>query len=308
MTSIGNNNHPLSWLPYKQALLPGFAGCCAVSFSHPLEMTKVRLQLDNELAKKGAVRAYRGFIHCISNSWKTQGIIGLQRGLSFGMAREFCFNALRIGAYDPSLAAYALTLNGAEPSTFEKFAVGLCVGALAGAIVNPLEVLKTRNQAFGGLTGHQHKQSTTGVWQAAQRLWLDEGARGFVRGIEVQTARGFLGAGTQLPSYNYLKSTAASNGFDSTSPTVHIVCSALSAGMSILFCNPADVIRTRLYNQPFDEAGRGLFYKGTVDAFTQVVRLEGFAALYKGAVAHYARLGPHIILVFCFLEQFKKWT
>jgi hypothetical protein len=164
-------------------------------------------------------------------------------------------------------------------------------------------------KALGGLTGYQHsKDRMQSIYQAARSLFRDEGyrlpipshsfsfpptnelCRGFLRGIEVQVTRGFLGAGTQLPTYNILKEYMGEKGFDKDSPRTHIICSAISAGrkgsiflsqllgllllspsisfcsflfsplpsplsnkgVSILFCNPADVIRTRVYNQPFD--------------------------------------------------------
>lgn len=81
-----------------------------------------------------------------------------------------------------------------------------------------------------------------------------------------------------------------------------------SLGISILFCNPADVVRTRIYNQPFDPVtGKGLLYRNGFDALTKIIRTEGvLGGLYKGGWTHYSRLGPHIILVFVFLEQMKK--
>jgi hypothetical protein len=52
---------PLDFLPpfAKQILLPSVAGSTAVCFTHPMDLTKVRLQLDNEMAKKGSPRAYK---------------------------------------------------------------------------------------------------------------------------------------------------------------------------------------------------------------------------------------------------------
>ena len=67
----------------------------------------------------------------------------------------------------------------------------------------------------------------------------------------------------------------------------------------ILCVNPVDVVRTRLYNAP---PGR---YSGGADAAAQLVTLEGPLAFYKGALTHYLRLGPHMVLVFGILEQLK---
>lgn len=44
-------------------------------------------------------------------------------------------------------------------------------------------------------------------------------------------------------------------------------------------------------------------YKGAIDVLTKVIRNEGFFALWKGFTPYYARLGPHTVLTFIFLEQ-----
>lgn len=44
-------------------------------------------------------------------------------------------------------------------------------------------------------------------------------------------------------------------------------------------------------------------YKGAVDVLIKVVRQEGPFALWKGFTPYYARLGPHTVLTFIFIEQ-----
>jgi hypothetical protein len=59
--------------------------------------------------------------------------------------------------------------------------------------------------------------------------------------------------GTQLPAYNLLKARLSDKEhmgayvMDATSPVTHTFCSLVSAGVSIMCCNPADVVRTRIY-------------------------------------------------------------
>lgn len=43
------------------------------------------------------------------------------------------------------------------------------------------------------------------------------------------------------------------------------------------------------------------------DVLVKVVRYEGFFSLWKGFTPYYARLGPHTVLTFIFLEQMNKW-
>lgn len=44
-------------------------------------------------------------------------------------------------------------------------------------------------------------------------------------------------------------------------------------------------------------------YKGALDVLGKVIRNEGIFALWKGFFPYYARLGPHTVLTFIFLEQ-----
>ena len=52
--------------------------------------------------------------------------------------------------------------------------------------------------------------------------------------------------------------------------------SSFSAGLvsAALGC-PADVIKTRMMNQPLDESGKGKFYSGSIDCLKQSVKNEG---------------------------------
>lgn len=44
-------------------------------------------------------------------------------------------------------------------------------------------------------------------------------------------------------------------------------------------------------------------YSGVGDVLRQVIRNEGFFALWKGFTPYYMRLGPHTVITFIILEQ-----
>ena len=275
----------------KQFGLPAVAGSTAVLASHPLELVKSRLQLDNELRARGATSQYTGWLDCVQTSWARGGARDLWRGVQFGVAREFVFNAARIGSFD-----FFKVLLADFPPIF----AGFCSGALGGCVANPVEVLKVRAQALGGLTGHQHHKSDVGLVSTLRRVAQEEGGRTLATtGLGTSIVRGMLGPGTQLPCYYELKRRCGAYGFEG--PAAHGFCSAASAGASILFCNPADVVRTRLYNQPPGKAR----YRHAGDAVAKILKTEGPLGFYKGALSHYARLGPHLVLVFLVLERLR---
>ena len=65
-------------------------------------------------------------------------------------------------------------------------------------------------------------------------------------------------------------------------------------------------MRTRLYSQPVDAAGRGALYAGAADAAAKILAIEGAPAFYKGAVAHFLRVGPHTTLTFVFIGLMRR--
>ena len=55
----------------------------------------------------------------------------------------------------------------------------------------------------------------------------------------------------------------------------------------------------------YQSAGRATQYRGPLDCAAQLLRAEGIGALQKGWLAQFARLGPHTVLTFVFLERVR---
>lgn len=74
------------------------------------------------------------------------------------------------------------------------------------------------------------------------------------------------------------------------------LASSLISGFAVTVAmNPADVVSTRMYNQPVVN-GKGALYSSLFDCITKTARAEGVRGFYKGFVAHYLRLGPHTVV------------
>ena len=92
----------------------------------------------------------------------------------------------------------------------------------------------------------------------AASIVREEGILGLWRGTSVSMVRSGFGAAALLPTNSklkeltsrYMPAGAVSDGI-----------SALGAGAAnVATINPVDVLRTRLYSQPLDAAGRGVLY------------------------------------------------
>lgn len=89
---------------------------------------------------------------------------------------------------------------------------------------------------------------------------------------------------------------------------LHAMASACSGLIAAVLGTPADVIKTRVMNQPCDQQGRGLFYKNSLDCLVQSVQKEGFFALYKGFVPCYIRMAPWSLTFWISYEELRKFA
>ncbi len=70
----------------------------------------------------------------------------------------------------------------------------------------------------------------------------------------------------------------------------HIVSSLASGLISAVFGTPADVVKTRIMNQPVDSQGRGLVYKSSYHCLSTTIKNEGVMGLYKGFFPTWLRM------------------
>jgi len=83
---------------------------------------------------------------------------------------------------------------------------------------------------------------------------------------------------------------------------------AITAGLAdAILSLPADVVKSRIMNQPTDEKGRGIHYKGSLDCLKRLVREEGLLAMYKGFIPYWMRVGPASIVFWTTFEQIRRF-
>ncbi|CAJ1052074.1 solute carrier family 25 member 34 [Xyrichtys novacula] len=144
---------PAVWPPLDFAL--GALACCAACvFTNPLEVVKTRLQLQGELRARGSYqRHYRGALQALWVVGRTDGLRGLQKGLSVGLMYQGVMNGVRLGSYSYCEALGVTSLHGGSLLS------GAAAGALGAFIASPAYLVKTHLQAQSMeaiAVGHQH--------------------------------------------------------------------------------------------------------------------------------------------------------
>jgi len=287
-------------------VLAGASACAAITLINPVDVVKTRLQLQGELAERGAGpggAAYRGVAQALWRIGTTEGPRGLQRGLCAAWLLQFSNVGCRFGCYD--LLKSALGVRPGESSMPSLLALAGCSGAVAGLVSNPFFLLKTRFQAAGSEdVRHQHETPT--IRGAFADIGRKDGPRGYWRGTSAFVPRVMAASSVQLATYDECKLLIARlTGAPDGVPT-HFGAAMLAGIAVTLAMQPFDIVAVRLMNQRVGEQGAGELYSGPVDCAAKTLRSEGPAGLFKGTLASYLRFGPYCVLTFVFLEEARR--
>jgi len=174
----------------------GTAGGCQVIFTNPLEIVKIRLQMQGEAAKlEGALP--KGAGHII----RQLGLLGLYKGASACLLRDIPFSAIYFPAYSHlKKDVFHEGYNGKKLSFLETLASAAIAGMPAAYLTTPADVVKTRLQVEAR-TGQAHYK---GMADAFVRIYQEEGFKALFKGGPARIVRSSPQFGFTLVAYEYL--------------------------------------------------------------------------------------------------------
>ncbi|KAI0033996.1 mitochondrial inner membrane protein [Vararia minispora EC-137] len=183
---------PLIW----ELVAGGSAGGCQVIFTNPLEIVKIRLQMQGEVAKlEGAVP--RGAVHII----RQLGLFGLYKGASACLLRDIPFSAIYFPAYSHLKSdLFHEGRHGKRLSFFETLSAAAIAGMPAAYLTTPADVVKTRLQTEAR-KGETHYR---GLFDAFSKIYREEGFKALFKGGPARILRSSPQFGFTLVAYEYL--------------------------------------------------------------------------------------------------------
>lgn len=209
----------------------------------------------------------------------------------------------------PPIKALEHLQNFVSQPVIAAFCAGGVAGAVSRTVVSPLERLKILFQVQSA-GRNEYKLS---VGKALQKMWVEEGWRGFMRGNGTNCIRIVPYSAVQFGSYNFYKR----NFFESTpgadlSAAMRLTCGGLAGITSVTFTYPLDIVRTRLSIQgaSFEglKKGQGEKLPGMWVTMRDMYKTEGgFVALYRGIVPTVAGVAPYVGLNFMVYEQVRQY-
>jgi solute carrier family 25 uncoupling protein 27 len=262
-------------------------------------MIKTRMQTANANERRGALRTLVGVV-------RDEGPRQLYNGLGPAWVRQFVYSGTRVVVYE----AMREDILGRNPDGSFPLWKGMLSAMFAGFtgqfLASPADLVKVQMQTDGRRVAAGEAPQYRGTVDAFRKLYERRGFRGMWQGWIPNCQRATLVQLGDLAAYDFIKHSILDTGVVEDGPLCHTMA-AFSAGLvAVVVSSPADVIKTRVMNQPTDEHGRGTLYRGSLDCLRQALRKEGFASLYKGAIPSWFRIGPWSLTFFLTFEQLRR--
>jgi hypothetical protein len=174
-------------------------------------------------------------------------------------------------------------------SVIKGLAFGAIGSSAAECLVMPLDVLRVRLQ----MAGADGTKIYSGMFDAAQKTYSKEGIGAFYKGVEPALARqcvyGSLRYGLYAPIRNAI-------GVDANTPKSEIpfikkfIAGAGAGAIASAIANPTDLVKVRLQVDGMKTSqGVKPQYTGVADCFNQIIKNEGVAGFWKGAIPNVTR-------------------
>ncbi|XP_016690544.2 mitochondrial uncoupling protein 5 [Gossypium hirsutum] len=315
---------PIATMGLKGFVEGGIASIVAGASTHPLDLIKVRMQLQGEShLPNPSLQLYRpalavnsaavgnvsisqprvGPISIGVRIIQLEGVAALFSGVSATMLRQTLYSTTRMGLYEIIKNKWTDKETGNLPLT-SKILAGLIAGGVGAAVGNPADVAMVRMQADGRLPIDQRRNYKS-VIDALSQMTKQEGVGSLWRGSALTVNRAMIVTASQLATYDQAKETILEKGVMGDGIGTHVTASFAAGFVAAVASNPIDVIKTRVMNMKV-APGAEPPYSGALDCALKTVRAEGPMALYKGFIPTISRQGPFTVVLFVTLEQVRK--
>lgn len=293
MTDFKQNSTYKAVAPYMRG---GLAGMFATSCIQPIDMVKVRIQLqDSGVVNKNPLSVGAQMI-------KNEGVLSLYRGLSAGLLRQATYTTARMGLFN-KFSEMAKDANG--HTTFAKrAAAGLTAGGLGSVIGNPCDLALIRMQADATLPAAQ-RRGYKNVGDALVKIAKNEGILGWWRGCTPTVVRAMALNVGMLATYDQTQEFL--NEKLGKGRTSNFMASAVAGFFASFFSLPFDFVKTRMQKMvPLPDGS--MLYKNSLDCALKVMRNEGPLTFYNGFATYYVRIAPHAMITLLAVEYLKNYV
>lgn len=268
----------------------GAASCIAAAFTHPLDLTKARMQT--------AKVPGQTMIGTLFRTIRGEGILAIYDGLSASMLRQASYSTVRFGTYE-KLKELAQGPDRKPPPVYVLLPLSMVAGLVGSIVGNPADVANVRMQNDRTMPKEQRRGYKNAV-DAVVRIAKEEGLKNCFRGLGPNVIRGVLMTASQVVSYDTGKTWLVNNfGWDPSSRVTFFSASMWAGLVATTVCSPVDVVKTQAMH-----ASESI---GLAKTLVTSIKAEGVGFMFRGWTPAFVRLGPQTIITFVAMEQLKHW-
>jgi len=287
--------------------LGAIAGGIGAAAVYPIDLVKTRMQ--NQRIGIDGSRLYQNSWDCFNKTIKSEGVVGLYRGLLpqlVGVAPE---KAVKLTVNDMLREAFTVSDARTGQSKIHlplEILSGGCAGACQVLVTNPLEITKIRLQVQGE-TARLLREAGKPVPppQSVMAIGRELGLVGLYKGASACLLRDIPFSAIYFPAYAAFKTgLQAMSNEEKASATTLLVAGAAAGVPAAFFTTPADVIKTRL--QVVTREGE-MTYTGIHDCATKLYRHEGLSSFFKGSGMRVFRSSPQFGITLLSYEKLSQF-
>ncbi|CAG9864617.1 unnamed protein product [Phyllotreta striolata] len=264
------------------ALAGGGSGFVTRALCQPLDVLKIRLQLQVEPVSHRYPAKYQSLYQTLRVILHEEGIKALWKGHVPAQWLSIVYGMAQFSTYE-YLDRRLVLLNASTKYTYMfNFLSGTIAGCTATVVSFPFDVARTR------LVGQsERKMIYKGTVHSWRRMVKSESYSTLFRGLLPTFIQVGPHAGIQFVSYKLFNDIQRLMfKYKDTSMSASMVSGSLAGLVAKTAIYPFDLLKKRMQVQGFDE-GRRLFGKlfhcnGLLDAFRKVYIGEGVAGFFKG--------------------------
>lgn len=271
---------------WRHLVAGGIAGGVSRTSTAPLDRLKVFLQVRGK--EFSSIRA------CFMHMLREGGIRSLWRGNGINVMKIAPESALKFMAYEQAKCLIR-GKSDRELGIYERFLAGSMAGGSSQTLIYPMEVLKTR-------LALRKTGQYSGLWDAAKKIYYNEGLRCFYRGY-LPNLLGILPyAGIDLAIYETLKNIYISRHPQEEYPGMFVLlgCGTISSSCGQMASYPLALVRTRL------QAQEGKPDSGMVGLFRNILHQEGVTGLYRGITPNFLKVAPAVSVSYIVYENVRR--
>lgn len=268
-----------------------FAGAVSGAISRaciqPLDVLKIRFQLQVEPLTKSADPKYYGNLQACRRIIEEEGVRALWKGHVPAQILSIAYGVAQYGSFEFLTQKVWHHLPETLTTTYRPMTHTICGGlggCIGAAFVHPVDVIRTRFVAQGEPKVYKNLAA------AIRSIMAKDGIQGYYRGLVPAVSL----VGPQMAAQFGLYALFSRLWDDSAkkiSPSIpssvdHFICGSASGFFAKLIVYPIDVVKKRLQVQGFEEARQSFGvvrkYNGVFHCIYVSFRDEGTQFLFKG--------------------------